>query len=51
MVWLGLVLGGISGALLFVHYGYHALWFTAGWALLLTVVQWCVRHTIAGRGE
>lgn len=40
MVWLGLILGGISGAFLFAHFRFHALWIPTGWALLLTAAQW-----------
>lgn len=39
LLWLGLIAGGITGAILFSHYAFNALWFAAGWAVLLTLIQ------------
>jgi uncharacterized membrane protein YoaK (UPF0700 family) len=40
LLWLGLIVGGIAGAFLFVQCEFNALWFPTVWAGLLAALQW-----------
>lgn len=44
MLWLGLVTGGLSGALVYPHLGLSALWIAAGIAFLLALVAALIGH-------
>jgi len=40
LLWLGLISGGITGAVMFDLLGLSSLWLAAIWAMLLTAVAW-----------
>lgn len=46
LLWLGLVTGGVAGALMFAHWGLRSLWFASGWAAMLALAAGLFRQRL-----
>ena len=50
LLWLGLVMGGMTGTLLFYTYGLRSLWMAVLWAASLTVAARLLKHRLGEHG-
>lgn len=50
LLWLGLILGGVTGTLLFHFYGLRSLWIAVLWATCLTVITHSLSHRMGDLG-